>query len=79
MKKNYFLMLAAILFSVMGLLTSCSSNDDGLTDEELFEQEMAVTTSSSLSIHNGKQRRTSVIATRNIHKTSCTSTGTLSA
>ena len=33
-------MLAAILFCSMALLTSCSSNDDDLTDEELFEQEM---------------------------------------
>jgi len=33
-------MLATILFCGMGLLTSCSSNDDDLTDEELFEQEM---------------------------------------
>ena len=40
MKKYYFLMLAAILFCGMGLLTSCTANDDNPTEEELFEQEM---------------------------------------
>jgi hypothetical protein len=41
MKKNYYaLMLAAILFCGMGLLTSCTANDDNPTEEELFEQEM---------------------------------------
>ena len=33
-------MLAAILFCGMGLLTSCTANDDNPTEEELFEQEM---------------------------------------
>ncbi len=38
--KKYYLMLAAILFCGMGVLTSCSSDDNKPTDEELFEQEM---------------------------------------
>jgi hypothetical protein len=40
MKKLMQLMLAAILFCGMGLLTSCTANDDNPTEEELFEQEM---------------------------------------
>jgi len=44
MQKNYFLMFAAILFCGMGLLTSCSANDDNPTNpttyEDLFEEEM---------------------------------------
>jgi hypothetical protein len=38
--KHYYLMLAAILFFGMGLLTSCSANEDNPSDEELFEKEM---------------------------------------
>ena len=34
------LMVVAIVFGGMGLLTSCSSNYDNPTSEELFEQEM---------------------------------------
>ena len=40
MKKYYFLTLIAILFCGMGLLTSCSANDDNPTEADLFEQEM---------------------------------------
>ena len=41
MKKYYFyLMLAAVLFCGMGGTTSCSKDDDGLSEEELFENEM---------------------------------------
>ena len=40
MMKKYVWMLAAILFGGMGLLTSCTANDDNPTEEELFEQEM---------------------------------------
>ena len=40
MMKKYVWMLAAILFCGMGLLTSCTANDDNPTEEELFEQEM---------------------------------------
>ena len=39
MTKKLYLMLAAILFCGMVVTTSCS-NDDKLTDEEQFEQEM---------------------------------------
>ena len=39
-KKYYVLMFAAILCCGMGLLTSCSANDDNPTEEDLFEQEM---------------------------------------
>ena len=40
MKKYYFLTLIATLFCGMGLLTSCSANDDNPTEADLFEQEM---------------------------------------
>ena len=40
MKRYLYLLLAAILFCGMGGMTSCSSNDDNPTEEELFEQEM---------------------------------------
>lgn len=41
MKKYYFyLMLAAVLICGMGGTTSCSKDDDGLSEEELFENEM---------------------------------------
>ena len=41
MKKKYYdFMLAAILCCGIGLLTSCSANDDNPTVEDLFEKEM---------------------------------------
>jgi len=40
MKKCYNFMFVAILFCSVGLLTSCSSNADNPTDEDLFEQEL---------------------------------------
>ena len=42
MKKYYYLMFAAILCCGMGLLTSCSSDDDNPTSEELFEKEIGI-------------------------------------
>lgn len=40
MKKYYHLLLVATLFCGMGLLTSCTANEDNPTEEELFEKEM---------------------------------------
>ena len=40
MKRYLYLLLTAILFCGMGGMTSCSDNDDTLTYEELFENEM---------------------------------------
>ena len=40
MKKFLNLLFVAILFCGMGGMTSCSSNDDNPTKEELFEKEM---------------------------------------
>ncbi len=41
MKKNYYLLLTALLFFSTGLLTSCSDDYQALTGEDLFEQEMS--------------------------------------
>ena len=40
MKKYLNLLLAALLFCGMVGMTSCSDNDENLTEEELFEKEM---------------------------------------